>query len=331
MDKELIQSILLGMEGSEDISSADLDELISKYPYAQILYYRKLKNLIREGADPGDWLQKLSLRSADRTHLYNFVMAIENELTPESEIAKQDEKSPEEPVLTIDMSEAIEIEDVIGKDISNLSFEEELLEIDAIPILGDSSIELLAEEIQTNEYFEEKIIDNELESSGKLEKNRKDVSKSSFSKIPSFQSNNFISWLNTLKSISSDKEDNETAIELEADQKELDNAKEISQSEKKKPKKKKKKRQKKSKKEAKLNKTPKKDKQESEVTKSESKWTGSDQLDEEIYSESLAELLEQHGHIEKAIYMYDRLRLKFPQKSAYFAAKLEKLKRKKKE
>lgn len=47
---------------------------------------------------------------------------------------------------------------------------------------------------------------------------------------------------------------------------------------------------------------------------------------EEVASETLAVLLARQGHTEKAIKMYEQLILKFPGKSAYFAAQIQKLK-----
>ncbi len=47
----------------------------------------------------------------------------------------------------------------------------------------------------------------------------------------------------------------------------------------------------------------------------------------DIASESLAALLARQGHIQSAIHMYERLCLLFPQKSAYFAAQIENLKK----
>jgi hypothetical protein len=46
----------------------------------------------------------------------------------------------------------------------------------------------------------------------------------------------------------------------------------------------------------------------------------------DVISETLAKLLAKQGHRERAISMYERLRLAFPEKSAYFAAEIEKLK-----
>jgi len=46
----------------------------------------------------------------------------------------------------------------------------------------------------------------------------------------------------------------------------------------------------------------------------------------DVLSETLAKLYAQQGHREKAITMYQRLCLAFPEKSAYFAAEIEKLK-----
>ena len=48
---------------------------------------------------------------------------------------------------------------------------------------------------------------------------------------------------------------------------------------------------------------------------------------ESVISETLARLLVQQGHKEKAINMYQRLSLAFPEKSAYFAAEIDKLKK----
>jgi hypothetical protein len=46
-----------------------------------------------------------------------------------------------------------------------------------------------------------------------------------------------------------------------------------------------------------------------------------------VISETLARLLVQQGYKEKAINMYQRLSLAFPEKSAYFAAEIDKLKK----
>lgn len=50
--------------------------------------------------------------------------------------------------------------------------------------------------------------------------------------------------------------------------------------------------------------------------------------DSDIISLSLAALLEGQGHYEKAITMYEKLSLFYPEKSTFFAAKIEKLKNK---
>ena len=48
----------------------------------------------------------------------------------------------------------------------------------------------------------------------------------------------------------------------------------------------------------------------------------------QMVSEPLAKLLASQGHNDQAIEMYNRLILKFPEKSAYFATQIEKLKNK---
>ena len=47
----------------------------------------------------------------------------------------------------------------------------------------------------------------------------------------------------------------------------------------------------------------------------------------DLYSEKLARLYIQQGHYDKALESYEQLNLKYPEKSAYFAAKIEEIKK----
>ena len=74
-------------------------------------------------------------------------------------------------------------------------------------------------------------------------------------------------------------------------------------------------------------KTPtKKNKASKKVTNTDSKIKASVKSKDQVVSESLAKLLAKQGHNTKARSMYKKLSLLFPQKSAYFAAQIDKLK-----
>ncbi len=50
-----------------------------------------------------------------------------------------------------------------------------------------------------------------------------------------------------------------------------------------------------------------------------------DDSEDGVISESLAKILESQGHTHKAVKMYNKLSLKYPEKSGYFAAQIEKI------
>ncbi len=67
-----------------------------------------------------------------------------------------------------------------------------------------------------------------------------------------------------------------------------------------------------------------KPKQEFFQTEKQSERSG--QFADEVISETLANILAKQGHLEKAVEMYQKLILKFPEKSSYFAALIKKIK-----
>ncbi len=71
----------------------------------------------------------------------------------------------------------------------------------------------------------------------------------------------------------------------------------------------------------------KKKKQEKKVNRAEALAQRSLRENHDLASETLAMILEKQGHHEKAIRMYERLRLIFPEKSGFFAEKIKNLKK----
>ena len=49
--------------------------------------------------------------------------------------------------------------------------------------------------------------------------------------------------------------------------------------------------------------------------------------DEELFTEQLAKIYIKQGHLEKALETYEKLYLKYPEKSIYFATRIEYVKR----
>lgn len=74
---------------------------------------------------------------------------------------------------------------------------------------------------------------------------------------------------------------------------------------------------------------PRKKKKKKKKKKKRKKWSEESlKADETLVSEALADLLAHQGHTQKAIDMYEKLRLTIPEKSVFFAQKIEALKQK---
>jgi hypothetical protein len=145
----------------------------------------------------------------------------------------------------------------------------------------------------------------------------------------------FVSWLKSLPAVagcevlSSGKKDKseKKKEEKKAKEKKKKKKEKDKKSDKKKLKKKDKKEKKKLKKAEKKKKEKKKKKKDKKSSPAfQDRLVNSILLNDSIASEPLAQLLHEHGHAELAMEMYERLLVKYPEKSSYFAALIQQLK-----
>lgn len=312
MTADDLSNYLNSPEQLMNISIEELTKWANKYPYSQHLKYL-LWRKARQTDHPLEktYEQSCAAYTYDRQHLFDLIQNFPNSKEPEVATI-----IVEKEVIEIDSKEAIatpltkisnypktsveaSTENPVVKDSENLI--EEGMRFDNM--IEDRQITLSSDVVKFVDKFmslEKEIVPNKSNIEHNLEQIwEKKIHQDTFIQHEPTPKTAFSSWLNTLKApkVVAQKMDDfivpNTATKSEA----------INKQEKAKPKASK----------------PKKDTEKSGAEKSLEK-------SEDIFSEHLAELLAKQGHNKRAIQMFEKLILAFPEKSTYFAEKIEKLK-----
>jgi hypothetical protein len=357
MNVENFSYYLLDTSKLKEIGYQDLQNLIQKYPYCQNLHYLICKkSQIEEHPDFDKWLHLAATYSTDRAYLYQLIMEIDfekdysmetielDELTKENEAngLSLPNHSPEvvvhesrEDLLISNTLAALQAQQANSSEPKSIALEDDdeplatfssLLDTDETPIeitpaVAENTIlatmengiapapiaiiERSDEEIQEEEEEEledfntilnrsEQVEENNVQVNvfGEAEKTNAPLPKSAFN---SYKTKAEVPIISDLP-FSDEKEMLEHSKRIEE--------KLASEQEKRKKKEEKKK------------------KEQALISFAEESLVAQ----EDTGSETLATILALQGHKDKAIAMYEKLKLQIPEKSAFFAAQIEKLK-----
>lgn len=315
MTAEELISYLRSPEKLIHVSLEELKELVNRFPYSQNLKYLLLRKA-RQIEDPNEKLYEASAAAVtyDRQHLFQLLHHYQEDAAQIEPLETQKDKA----VLLLQDEQTDKVKPIQISNYPAVSKEAEKIEQG-----NNDSENLIAEGMRFEKMMEEqqitlssdvdKFVDKfmSLEQGGvtmakskstQLEEDQKfllELRSAAPMKEPTPKSS-FSSWLSTLRSpkVPSHRiEDFIVPSPTNVDEP-------TSKAEKtEKPK------------NTKTKKTPEKSVAEKSLVESD-----------DIFSENLADLLAAQGHNKRAILMYEKLILKFPQKSSYFAKKIEKLK-----
>lgn len=279
-------------------STADLQKLVNDFPYFQTAHL--LLSMSSKKWDASVYqqsLKKTAIVATNRAHLFSLIHQLENNLTVEKEEKVVEEKFTEQKNIIEDQKHELDI--LKATDVITETKKEEVL-VSEKKVLDPE--EILEKEIQKNvvESFVEKEILKTQELHHPIEIKKEEPA--NFSDWLLFlRKNNGQSYANIEEKVNEQKEKNKTFTKKEKNKALIDKIIET-------------------------NPGLIRNKEEPKFYTPDSKAKESLIENEHLVTETLAKIYALQGSVNKAVRAYEILSLRFPQKSAYFASLIEKLK-----